>query len=389
MHRNQELLDFEVDPVAGDIRILDAPDADDALLSSLGLNGPDREASVAGAIRDRCISGNRLDRGEILDAFGARSSLELAFMGHGLSLADKLWYRTPGSTERWEDINFLDNVWDTTFYTKILTHDYKGLASCSPDIPDVTLGGRLRKAWERTEDGIFLLKEPSYEGDSDLEGEKLAAKLCLLLYGEDDYQPLSAVERYGRRFSASPLMVGRDEELVQGWRLYTMGGFDKQEMKGFWNPITSQQYINIISRAGVPNARTYVAKVFAFFALAILLDFHSRNYGIIRNLETGECRAALPFDYDHAFGFPPEKQTLEVVCGNPFLASLFIAKEFSDLDPSWDWSWYDPQALEGFEGRIKEAYSHLTGFPSNFADLVAQAFVVQRDFVNNVASKGQ
>ena len=154
---------------------MDAPDADDALLCSLGLGGPDRDAFVAESIRVRRISERRKDAKQIIGAFGARSTLELAFRGHGLSLTDKLWYRAPGSAERWEDVNFFDNDWD----------------------------------------GAYLLKEPLFENGHDLIGASLAAELCGLLYGQDAYQPLNVAQRFGRRFVSSPLMLGRDEELVQ------------------------------------------------------------------------------------------------------------------------------------------------------------------------------
>lgn len=189
--------------MTGEIRILDAPETGDALLSSLGLDGPNRGAVVAEAIHNRRVSPNREDITQILDAFGARSTSELAFMGHGLSLTDKLWYRPPGSIKRWEDIDFIDNEWDSAFCTSVLAHDYKKLASCSPDVPDVTTGGYSRKAWERIEDRIQLLKEPLFQHGIDLEGALLGARLCCLLYGQDDYQPLNVVERYGRRFAAS------------------------------------------------------------------------------------------------------------------------------------------------------------------------------------------
>ena len=386
MLKNQELLDFDVEPVTGKVHILDAPDNGDALLFSLGLGGPDREAIVAGTIRHRCISPNRDDAAQILDAFGARSSYELAFMGHGLSLNDKLWYRSPGSSERWEDISFIDNDWDSAFRTSMLTRDYRKLASCSPDVPDVTTGGHLRKAWERNNECVQLLKDSLFQGGGDLEGALLGAKLCCLLFGQDAYQPLSAVERYGSRFSASPLMVGRDEELVQGYRLFAMGGFSANEAAGLMESASPKLYVNVISRAGVPDAISHVAKVFAFKALALLNDMHVGNYGIIRNIETGACRAAPPFDYDRSFGFPAIDFPFEDLCNNPAMAMILCAKEFSDLDSSWDWSWYDPRVLEGFELRILEALSTNPDFPPTFGKLVAMLFVAQRSYVNEVAS---
>ena len=387
MLKNQELLDFEVDPVTSKIRILDAPDADDTLLSSLGFGGSDLRDVVEAVIRGRRMSANRDDIDKILDAFNARSVYDLAFMGHGLSLSDKLWYRAPGSTERWEDVNFLDNAWDNAFCESVLTGDFKRLASCSPDVPDVTTGGDQRKAWEQTEDGIRLLKDSSYEHRADLEGELLAAELCSLLYGKDAYQPLSIVECYGGRFSASPLMVGRDEELIQGLRMFSMCGFDVREARKLTGPVTSQDFIDIISRAGVANASEHVAKIFAFKALALLHDLHAGNYGIIRNIETGACRATLPFDYDHAFGFPNKEFPFEFVCNNPDHAAFLCAISFSDLESSWDWDWYDPNVLEGFEERIVKAYAPFSSLPPNFGDLVARLFAMQRDYVNKVASK--
>ena len=386
---NQELLDFEVDFATCEIRVLDAPDADDALLCSLGLGGPDRDAFVAESIRVRRMSERRGDAKQILGAFGARSTLELAFRGHGLSLADKLWYRAPGATERWEDVNFFDNDWDAAFCEAVLTHDYKRLASCTPDVPDVTTGGSAVKAWEKTRGGICLLKEPLFENGRDLAGARLAAELCGLLYGQDAHQPLNVVERFGKRFASSPLMLSRDEELVQKMRLFAMGGFGVSDAMSLTGPLSSQDYIDVLARAGVPDASACLARLFAFKVLALYADIHAGNYGIIRNIETGACRAAPPFDYDRSFGFLSREFPFETMCKNPALASILCARKFSGLDSSWDWSWHDPQKLSEFESRIEEAYASFSDLPAGFGGLVAGLFVMQRDYVNEVALRSQ
>ena len=124
MLKNQELFDFEIDTATEKIRILDAPEPGDALLASLGFDGPDGKDAVAGVVKQRHISSGRDDIDQIRDAFGVQSVQELTFRGHGLSLSDKLWYRAPGSFERWEDINFFDNDWDGAFCKAVLTDDY-------------------------------------------------------------------------------------------------------------------------------------------------------------------------------------------------------------------------------------------------------------------------
>ncbi len=107
MLKNQELLDLEIDFVTGEVCIVDAPDARDPLLASLGFGGPARDATVTVNIGSRRLSRGRDD-------------------------IDRLCYRALGSTERWEDINFYDNDWDGGFRAAVLTHDYERLASCSP-----------------------------------------------------------------------------------------------------------------------------------------------------------------------------------------------------------------------------------------------------------------
>ncbi len=385
MLKNRELLDFDFEPETKQVRILDAPEADDPLLASLGFGGPMGEKAVSWTIAERRMALNRDDMPQILDAFGASSNVELVFRGHGLSLVDQLWYRKPGSTERWEDINFFDNEWDTSFGTAILMRDYRHIASCSLETPDVTTLGHMRKAWERTPDGIRMIKEPLFENGCDIEGALLASKLCTRLFGQNAARPLYAVKRYDRPFSASPLMISRDEELVQGSRLFAKCGFDEHKAQELIGPVASQDYVDILVRSGVPDAYAGAAKVFAFKALSLLADMHAGNFGIICNVETGACRAALPFDYDRAFGLLSADFPLASMCNNPAYAMLLCAKEFSNLDPSWDWSWYDPRTLDGFEERIAGAYTGYDNLPPNFGDLVARLFVIQRNYINTVA----
>ena len=388
MFENRELLDFEVEPEAGRARVLDAPEAGDEGLATLGLDCSDLNASVSSLVRSRTISANRVDLDEILGSFGANSALELALMGHGASLTDHFWYRAPGSPARWEDVNFFDNDWDGTFLATVLAGDYVGLSACSPEIPDVTTRGHLRKAWERRDAGIFLLKQARRDDAADLEGSLLASQLCALLFGRDVYQPLSACEVNGRRFSVSPLMLARDEELVQGYRLFAMCGMRREEADELAHSGSLEYVGDIFSRTGLEGHSAHLAKIATFKNLSLLNDIHSGNYGVICNVKTGERRFAPPFDYDRAFGFPNDECAYEEMCANPQSAALFCAYSFSDFEPSWDWGWYDPRALEGFEDRIVEAYAHLQTLPPNFGQLVARIFVIQRSYLNDVASAG-
>ena len=220
MLRDQELADFDVNPSTGEARIVDM--ASDDLATSLGLTGKNRDQVLATLILRRTLSPLRKDMNDVLATFRATSPVDLALMGHGLSLSDQFWYRAPGASEHWKDVNFFDNDWDPDFGASVLLGDYTRLAACSPDVPEATTPGHAVKAWERNDGGIFLVKTAEYPDGSELVGAKLGSELCSLLLGEGHYVPLDVVERYGRPCSISPLMLHGDEELANGNRLCAM-----------------------------------------------------------------------------------------------------------------------------------------------------------------------
>jgi len=220
MQRDRELVDFEVDPVTGEACIVDA--ASDDLTASMGLAGDSKDRVLTTLVTRRALSSMRRDKDDVLAAFGAKSPVDLALMGHGLSLSDQFWYRAPGSSERWKDVNFFDNGWDQGFGAAVLSCDYARLATCSPDAPEVTTPGHAVKAWERNDDSIYLVKAAEYPDGAELVGAKLGYELCSLLFGKGCCVPLDVAERYGRPCSISPFMLDADEELADGNRLCAM-----------------------------------------------------------------------------------------------------------------------------------------------------------------------
>ena len=120
--------------------------------------------------------------------------------------------------------------------------------------------------------------------------------------------------------------------------------------------------------------------------LAMLANFHSENYGAIRKSGSDIWRAAPVFDYSGSFGFVDAVSDRPDMLACPFAVELLCAHVFSFLDSSWDWSWYDPLALDGFEDRIVEACAPYQGLPSNFTQAAVGTFTMQRNYVNQIAS---
>jgi hypothetical protein len=328
------------------------------------------------------------DKDDVLAAFGAKSPVDLALMGHGLSLSDQFWYRAPGSSERWKDVNFFDNAWDPGFGAAVLLGDYARLAACSPDVPEVTTPGHAVKAWECNDDGIYLVKAAEYPDGAELAGAKLGFELCSLLFDEDSRVPLDVVERYGRPCSISPLMLDSDEELADGNRLCAMAGmWESPSLKrGGITTEACDSLIEAYTAIGVADASAHVAKQACFSCLALLLDFNPGNFGAIRKIDSDTWRAAPLFDYDGSFGFPFNGVSIPYLCQNPALIELLCAQRFSFLKPDWDWSRCDLQALDGFEDAIVETYASRRSLPPTFGGLIARLFVTQREYVKKVAS---
>ena len=386
MQRNRELVDFEIDPPTGKVRVIDV--ASDDMAASLGLAQQNRDRVLTVLVERRALSAMRKDKDDVLAAFGAKSPVDLALMGHGLSLSDQFWYRTPGLAERWEDVNFFDNGWDPSFGEAILLGDYTRLAGCSPDVPEATTPGHAVKAWERNDDSIYLVKAAEYPDGAELVGAKLGSDLCALLFGEGCSVSLDVVERCGRPCSVSPLMLGRGEELADGNRLCAMADMWESPIQvgGGITTEACDALIDAYTAIGVADASAHVARRACFSCLSLLLDFNPGNVGAIRKFDSDVWRAAPIFDYDGSFGFPFKGVSISYLCENPLLVELLCAHHFSFLKSSWDWSWYDARTLDGFEDVITEAFASCRSLPPTFAELITRLFVTQRDYVNKVAS---
>ena len=388
MQRDRELVDFEVDPATGEAHIIDAVSGD--LAASLGLARENGDRVLTVLVRRRALSPLRDDRDDVLAAFGAKSTVDLALMGHGLSLSDQLWYRAPGSAARWEDVNFFDNGWDPGFGEAVFMGDYARLTTCSPDVPEATTPGHAVKAWRRNDNGIYLVKAAERPDGADIVGAKLAFDLCSLLFGEGCYVPLHVEERFGRLCSVSPLMLGGDEEFADGSRLCAMAGMWESSILGGAGTSAKacDELVDAYTAIGVADASAHVARMASFFCLSLLLDFNPGNFGAIRKTDSDTWRAAPIFDYDGAFGFPFNGVSISYLCENPAFIELFCAYRFSFLNPSWDWSWCDVRALDGFEDAIMEAYASCQDLPPGFAKIITRLFVSQRDYVRKVAAGG-
>lgn len=386
MCKEREVLRFDIDLSTGEVH--DVEPLEGAALAPLGiLVGHERpEATLSEFLNGRHISNHRADLPMILEATGAHSPLELAFRGNGFSLSDPYWYRAPGSTLTWAHGNYFHNDWDHAFGDAVLRRDYAALQEASPATPDVTCAGSSRKAWFRDARGTRLLKADFEEDGASTVAEALTSRMLARLLPEDEFVSYELVDYDGMRCSASSPIVDANEELSMGWQVLMAADAthtnadDPNDLLGF---DLLKGFARALSRLGVRGSERAFAKMMLIAHLTLNNDMHPRNLGTIRSVNTRALRLAPLFDFDRMFGLAHRTQMQEL-CARPQVAALLIACRFSTLDPSLDYSWYDPHTLDGFEDEIARTLSACDTVPNGYARILSDAFASQRAYVNSV-----
>ena len=388
MSCDHEIMDFEADSHGsiGEVHVID-----EGLWAPMWLRRCRDYSDVAADLRlflqKRAIGRLREDLSRIMEAIGASSPVDLALRAGGFSLTDQYWYRPEGSSLSWAEANFFDNGWDPAFGDAVLAQDYQALARASLLTPDVTCGGRSPKAWVEAPDGPRLLKASARDDGADLVGESLVSRMLGRLLGPDDFIHYELIEAAGQRFISCPGIIARGEELVHADQIVSRAARahypSMQEGFGLW----IEAYVRALKSLGVGDWRKTAAKLAVCACLSFNADMHLGNLAVIRKPGSDILRAAPLMDFTGGFGTFDADHSL-LACSNPTLLIILIAQRFSYLDPAWDYSWYDPHALDGFDDELRLAFERAEragAVPAGFAELICLAFKAQLSYVNEVA----
>lgn len=162
----------------------------------------------------RLITLDRQFAKEILNSIGAgqyrtdRERAQIALAYHCLSLTDIYWVREEDDSCSWESINLYDNHLSNAF-VDVSLRGKQITASNMQLAQDLSTSGCFPKAWQRREDGFYLLKD----GDEDaVKREVLASKVCQcfacrqVVYQEEDFE--------GQTVSASRIFTDKKDSIV-------------------------------------------------------------------------------------------------------------------------------------------------------------------------------
>lgn len=220
---------------------------------------------------------DRLDL--LLHRLNINAPSELLDKSFGLSLSDQYWIKPFDLEVNYDEINFFDNDFDyIEFMEASLSKNSKLITSeNSLKTPNNTTDGMLKKAWV-IEGGTRYLLKGGYKNEV-LQpfNEVLASLICERLgfnhvtYTLDIYKDIVV--------SKCPCFVNKDTELITCNQI-------KNDMKRHNSKEDLEDYIDILEKHGIKEAREKIENMYILDFLVMNEDRHLNNFGIIRDVNT-------------------------------------------------------------------------------------------------------
>ena len=282
----------------------------------------------------------------ILDEAGVSIPEELLQRNLGLSLSDQYWIRPEGSGLAWEDVNFFHNPFEQVSGK---TADHAVLGKSAAARPDNTSNGNLEKTWERRGGVPTLLKNGTGFGQEPY-NEVVATALHRRLLNPGSYVPYSLEGEGAAARCACPVFLTSEEEYVPA--AYVEHVLNQESQHSSYD-----HYLACCEALGVQNASAALDRMIVCDDILANRDRHWRNFGLVRNVETLECRPAPIFDSGSSL-WCNVNMTKLAAGEHSFASKQFHESPAKQMLLVTDLSWLNPGALEGF---VDEAVGILAG----------------------------
>ena len=293
--------------------------------------------------RGRGIPQTRNGVDQVLRAAGVEVPEELLQRNLGLSLSDQYWVCPEGSGLRWEDVNFFNNDFEEV---DLRTEPYaEGGAHAHPDN---TSDGNLAKYWV-VRDGVRMLRKGGLHNDQEPYNEVVATALFRRLLAEGEYVAYTLEGKGSAAWSLCANFLSDEEEYVPAMYVERLKG-QSPDANDF------DHYIECCEQLGADGARDAIERMIACDDVLANHDRHHRNFGIVRNVETLECRPAPIFDSGSSLWCDVDTESLSR--GEfKFTSKQFEASPARQLLLVDDLSWFDISRMEGFVDEAIEILS--------------------------------
>ena len=225
--------------------------------------------------KGRGIPSWRDDLDILLSRLNINTPEELLDKAFGLSLSDQYWVKPFESKIEWSDINFFTHDFNSADFTNATfsnSHDFSTKISLIS--PNNTTDGRLKKTWIIKNKVRYLLKGDYKSEVMQPFNEVLATMICERLGFNHAKYKLAIVSK--KIVSVCPCFINENTEFVTAYQI--LHGLPKES--------AYEEYINILEKQGIKNARQQIENMFILDYLILNEDRHLNNFGIIRDVNT-------------------------------------------------------------------------------------------------------
>lgn len=296
--------------------------------------------------RGRGIPIARVGLTALLTAAGVDVPDELIQRNLGLSLSDQYWIKPTGTDLKWEDINFFNNDFERV---SLATQPYAVEGQSAPARPDNTSDGNLQKYWS-CENELRVLHKGGIHLGQEPYNEVVATALHGRLLGEDEFVPYSLEGSGSTATCRSDDFLSDEEEYVPAF--YVDKVIPKTTSDGGF-----EHYLACCEQLGVVNARGALNRMITCDDILANYDRHWRNFGIVRNVNTLECRPAPLFDSGSSLWCNVSLDAL-MAGEHSFSSAQFHPSPAKQMLLVDDLSWFSSEAMDGF---VDEAIGILSG----------------------------
>ncbi|MDO4182190.1 MAG: DNA-binding protein [Coriobacteriia bacterium] len=287
-----------------------------------------------------------------LHTLGLESTFEAPLKSLGLSLSDQYWLCPEEAPVSWEDITFFRQQFELgEVKDDPLGRENPWLSAIGLNSPDNTTDGMLEKRWILDAGGRRLLVKGCGESGREAVGEVVATMLYRRLLPASRYVDYRLARWNGRTVSVCETFLRDDEEFIPAW-------YVKRLKKRANNHSAYRHYCELCQDLNVFDAQRQLDRMLVCDSILANTDRHWGNFGIVRNVETLELRAAPIFDTGTSLW--SHLSVADMVAGDyAFTTKPFYEKPNRQLDLVIDASWYDARALEGFVDEVREFLTEL------------------------------
>ena len=388
MYKNYEVFTFLVDFRRSKATFLEKLDHFDKAPYGFNNVDADLDKELRFFLNTRQIPPQRRGYKEILKATHSRNGFNLSFKGHGLSLSNHYWYKRSDENLSYEKINFFTNKWDDSFARALLKEDYEALNNVDLNVPDIVTAGWGVKGWlYDANKGPRLYKLGIHAGNSEEAlCEVLASRLAQRMFKKEDVLQYDLETIYGKYASVSSPIISLEEDLIplsnylsfEMNNLYRSVKNNKNAYNEFLAKLKSDGYIELV---------TFFIKLSCLKTICFVSDLHFGNISMVKNMNTNQIRVAPIYDLGGSFG---SSNTAKEHLKHPSTVTLLLIYYlYYNLDPEWDYSWYNKDRLVGFEDEIKEVLTKSSFYTPEIMEFIIQIYHQQKETLDEMSGKNR